>query len=48
VAEFESNEPVAISLPKEIAKFIAKADTDSSVIKKLLDERTGVPMRINQ
>lgn len=48
VAEFESNEPAAISLPKEIAKFIAKADTDSSVIKKLLDERTGVPMRINQ
>lgn len=48
VAEFESNEPVAISLPRDIAKFIAKADTNSSVIKKLLDERTGVPMRINQ
>ncbi|MGI2218603.1 L,D-transpeptidase family protein [Shewanella baltica] len=48
VAEFESNEPVAISLPRDIAKFIAKAETNSSVIKKLLDERTGVPMRINQ
>ncbi|GIU17501.1 L,D-transpeptidase family protein [Shewanella glacialipiscicola] len=48
IAEFESNDPVAISLPKEIAKFIAKADTDSSVIKKLLDERTGVPLVINQ
>ena len=48
VAEFESNEPVAISLPRDIANFIAKADTNSSVIKKLLDERTGVPMRINQ
>ncbi len=48
IAEFESNDPVAISLPKEIAKFIAKADTDSSVIKKLLDERTGVPLIINQ
>ena len=47
-AEFESNDPVAISLPRDIAKFIAKADTDSSVIKKLLDERTGVPLRINQ
>lgn len=34
VAEFESNEPVAISLPRDIAKFIAKADTNSSVIKK--------------
>lgn len=48
IAEFESNEPVAIALPKDIAKFIAKADTDSSVIKKLLDERTGVPTIINQ
>lgn len=48
IAEFESNEPVAISLPKDIVKFIAKADTDSSVIKKLLDERTGVPTVINQ
>lgn len=48
IAEFESNEPVAISLPKDIVKFIAKADTDSSVIKKLLDERTGVPTIINQ
>lgn len=48
IAEFESNEPVTISLPKDIVKFIAKADTDSSVIKKLLDERTGVPTVINQ
>jgi len=48
VAEFESTEPVSISLPKDVAKFIAKADTDSSVIKKLLDERTGVPTVINQ
>ncbi|MGL5408822.1 MAG: L,D-transpeptidase, partial [Shewanella sp.] len=31
----------------DIAKFIAKADTDSAVIKKLLDERTGVPTMIN-
>lgn len=48
IAEFESQEPVAISLPKDIAKFIAKADTDSAVIKKLLDERTGIPTVINQ
>ncbi|GLR33375.1 L,D-transpeptidase family protein [Shewanella decolorationis] len=48
IAEFESNEPVSLSLPKDIAKFIAKADTDSAVIKKLLDERTGVPTIINQ
>ncbi|MGL4613178.1 MAG: L,D-transpeptidase family protein [Shewanella sp.] len=47
IEEFESNEPVAISLPQDIAKFIAKADTDSAVIKKLLDERTGVPTMIN-
>ncbi|QYJ79534.1 L,D-transpeptidase family protein [Shewanella acanthi] len=48
MAEFESNEPVSLSLPKDIAKFIAKADTDSMVIKRLLDERTGVPTLINQ
>ncbi|MGL4517598.1 MAG: L,D-transpeptidase family protein, partial [Shewanella sp.] len=47
IEEFESNEPVAITLPQDIAKFIAKADTDSAVIKKLLDERTGVPTMIN-
>ncbi|MGL5389832.1 MAG: L,D-transpeptidase family protein, partial [Shewanella sp.] len=47
IAEFESTEPVAITLPQDIAKFIAKADTDSTVIKKLLDERTGVPTMIN-
>ncbi|MCH1929264.1 L,D-transpeptidase family protein [Shewanella sp. A25] len=48
MAEYESNEPVSLSLPKDIAKFIAKADTDSMVIKRLLDERTGVPTLINQ
>ncbi len=48
MAEYESNEPASLNLPKDIAKFIAKADTDSAVIKKLLDERTGIPTLINQ
>ncbi|NMH65378.1 L,D-transpeptidase family protein [Shewanella salipaludis] len=47
VEEFESREPVSLTLPREITRFIAKADTNSHVIKQLLDQRSGIPTQIN-
>ena len=46
-AEFESTEPVALSLDKKITRFVAHQDTDSFVLKRLLEQRTGLPTRIN-
>ncbi|UJF21712.1 L,D-transpeptidase family protein [Shewanella sp. OMA3-2] len=45
--EFESNEPVALTFNKETTRFIAHAETDSFVLKRLLEQRTGIPTRIN-
>jgi L,D-transpeptidase YbiS len=46
-AEFESNEPAPLALPREVTVMIAKADTDSFVLKRLLEERRGIPTRLN-
>ncbi|MCF1428327.1 MAG: L,D-transpeptidase family protein [Shewanella sp.] len=46
-AEFESNAPVPLELSPTITRFIAHKDTDSFVLKRLLDDRNGMPTRIN-
>ncbi len=46
-AEFESNAPVPLELSPAIARFVAHRDTDSFVIKRLLEDRSGMPTRIN-
>jgi L,D-transpeptidase YbiS len=48
MAEYESTEPVGLSMHRDIAKFVAHADTDSFVLKRLLEQRNGIPTRINQ
>jgi len=45
--EFESKEPVALTFNKETTRFIAHPETDSFVLKRLLEQRTGIPTRIN-
>ncbi|MCL1141135.1 L,D-transpeptidase family protein [Shewanella gaetbuli] len=45
--EFESTEPVSLNLDKETMRFIAHPDTDSFVLKRLLEQRVGTPTRIN-
>ncbi|MGI2260734.1 L,D-transpeptidase family protein [Shewanella sp. GXUN23E] len=46
-AEFESNAPVPLQLSPAITRFIAHRDTDSFVLKRLLEDRSGMPTRIN-
>jgi L,D-transpeptidase YbiS len=40
---------IAAPLPMStaITRFIAHADTDSLVVKQALEQRTGVPVRLN-
>ncbi|MBR9727961.1 L,D-transpeptidase family protein [Shewanella intestini] len=45
--EFESDAPAMLELDKKVTRFIAHADTDSFVIKRLLEQRSGMPTRIN-
>lgn len=45
--EFESDVPVALTFDKTITRFLAHADTDSFVLKRLLEQRNGIPTRIN-
>jgi L,D-transpeptidase YbiS len=47
MAEYESTEPVVLSLQRDVARFVANADTDSFVLKRLLEQRNGIPTRIN-
>ncbi|ABI73091.1 L,D-transpeptidase [Shewanella sp. 11B5] len=46
-AEFDSLEPVALSFDKAMTRFVAHPDTDSFTLKRLLEQRTGMPTRIN-
>ncbi|MCM2528760.1 L,D-transpeptidase family protein [Shewanella algae] len=46
-AEFESAAPVVLKMTPAISRFIAHADTDSTVLKRLLDDRSGIPTRLN-
>lgn len=45
--EFDSATPVPLSLPANITRFVAHAETNSFVLKRLLEQRTGMPTRIN-
>ncbi|QSX29383.1 L,D-transpeptidase family protein [Shewanella cyperi] len=47
VEEFESDEPAVLSLSRDIGRFVAHAETDSFVLKRLLEDRTGIVTRIN-
>lgn len=46
-AEFESNEPIAISIPIKVRKLILQKNTDTFTVKRLLKDRNGIPTRIN-
>jgi L,D-transpeptidase YbiS len=46
-AEFNSAEPTVLQLTPKISRFIAQHDTDSLVLKRVLDDRNGIPIRIN-
>jgi len=46
-AEFESKQPLALPLNKQITRFIAHPEIDSFTLKRLLEQRTGMPTRIN-
>ncbi|MDO6775590.1 L,D-transpeptidase family protein [Shewanella sp. 3_MG-2023] len=45
--QFDSSEPLPLTLNKKITAVVANADTDSFVLKRLLEQRTGIPTRIN-
>lgn len=46
-AEFNSDEPSVLQLTPKIVRFIAAKDTDSHTLKRVLDDRSGIPTRIN-
>lgn len=48
IDEYESKEPVALTFNKEITRFLAHAETDSFVLKRALEQRDGMPIRLNQ
>ena len=45
--ELNSPAPSTLPISTTISRFMAKADTDSSVVKQALEERTGMPVQIN-
>ncbi|KPZ69723.1 MULTISPECIES: L,D-transpeptidase family protein [Shewanella] len=47
IEQFESNEQLPLTLNKQITAIVAHADTDSFTLKRLLEQRTGIPTRIN-
>ncbi|WP_407695839.1 L,D-transpeptidase family protein [Shewanella avicenniae] len=46
-AEFNSAEPTVLQLTPQIVRFIAAKDTNSYILKRVLDDRSGIPTRIN-
>jgi L,D-transpeptidase YbiS len=46
-AEFNSSEQSSLPMTAAVSHFIAKADTDSHVVKTVLEDRTGMPTQIN-
>ncbi|GGQ08167.1 transpeptidase [Shewanella litoralis] len=46
-AEFDSKEPVSLTLDKNMTRFLAHPETDSTTLKRVLEKRTGMPTRIN-
>ncbi|MDD2341378.1 MAG: L,D-transpeptidase family protein [Tolumonas sp.] len=45
--ELNSTEQASLPMTAGIGHFIAKADTDSHVVKQALEDRTGLPVQIN-
>ncbi|WP_430742013.1 L,D-transpeptidase family protein [Shewanella mangrovi] len=45
--EFNSNEPTVLQLTPKVVRFIAAQDTNSYTLKRVLDDRSGIPTRIN-
>nr|WP_250885695.1 L,D-transpeptidase family protein [Shewanella jiangmenensis] len=46
-AEFNSTAQVPLNLTPAISRFVAHAETDSFLLKRAIEERTGMPLRIN-
>jgi L,D-transpeptidase YbiS len=47
IEQFESSEQLPLTLDKKITSIVAHAETDSFTLKRLLEQRTGMPTRIN-
>lgn len=45
--ELNSDAPSTLTISPAVGRFIAKADSDSQVVKKVLEERSGLPTQIN-
>ena len=45
--EFNSSASVPLPMTPAITRFIAHADSDSNVVKQVLEQRTGMPTRLN-
>lgn len=45
--ELNSAAPSTLSISPAVGRFIAKADTDSHVVKQAFEERSGIPTQIN-
>ncbi|MBB6056942.1 L,D-transpeptidase family protein [Tolumonas osonensis] len=45
--ELNSPAPSTLTLSPAVSRFIAKADTDSQVVKQALEDRSGMPTQIN-
>jgi L,D-transpeptidase YbiS len=45
--ELNSAAPSTLSISPAVGRFIAKADTDSHVVKQAFEDRSGIPTQIN-
>ncbi|MCR6550380.1 L,D-transpeptidase, partial [Aeromonas sp. CPF2-S1] len=45
--EFNSTASVPLPMTPAITRFIAHAESDSNVVKQVLEQRTGMPTRLN-
>ena len=45
--ELSSAAPSTLTISPAVGRFIAKADTDSHVVKQALEDRSGIPTQIN-
>jgi hypothetical protein len=45
--ELNSAAPSTLTISPAVSRFIAKADTDSHVVKQAFEDRSGIPTQIN-
>ena len=45
--EVNSAAPSTLTISPAVSRFIAKADTDSHVVKQAFEDRSGIPTQIN-